>query len=651
MLENSRKEKEKNIHVSSLVLMNVLMLVFLLILIQIKPIDSIKNYTLYTKSEYEREQIEVFEDITISQSFVCDDQTDTIEVKIEANQEDYQGCFEVRLYDDREQCIKSWATDKLDILSGQKGKGKWINYELDKNPLKAGKQYRLEISAHELTKENAICVTVFNAGENPNGYAFSINGEQKNQILAFALYQRQVNLFAIIAIIIVFLTANIWWFNRKKDISKSALWILLGTGMVMFLIMAPGSQPDEIYHYNSALRLSNIILGEKNNVSKADNSARFGFTQHFNVNSSYLAIQNEFIDVEENEDKRQYYMLDADESNHPIAYLAPALGMTVVRLLKGNYIQLYEAARLTNLLSYVFMCLIAIKLVPKKKRLLLLICIIPMAMNEAVSASRDTFVNGMSLIYIAYIINIIQNEKKYTWKRASICLGLLCLFGPVKIVYCVLGLLLFALHKDQFNNVWDRQKKTFFVIVGTVCFLLLIRHQTIHVNLNESSYYGSNDVYHIGFIFEYPIRYARLIINTIWTAFLPYVNGAIGNQLAGELFIPEYLYYSYAIVLVVAAFGENETLDLLGIKQRLVFCGTAILGYLLLLAAFSFATTYYAELTIMGIQGRYLLPFFAPVLFCIFGKKAKIEFEGYKLLYFVWFVELGYIVEVMSKIG
>lgn len=635
---------------ASLVIMNLVLIIATVLFAQIKPIDHLREYRIRRINGSTEQWI--YGDRSINQSFCCQEKVDSFEIQISAANSNYHGCFEVRLFDDEGNQIANWKTDKLDLTSQRQGKDGWIYYRFNDPEASSGRKYRIEITASELDEDSAIVIStadksITNLDEGNETGTCLLNGEETDQVLPLAVYLRHENIFFILAEVVLFLLANIWWFNREKKIEKLAFTILLGTGLIMLLIMAPSSQPDETYHYGSAMKLSNIILGKKEVSSIPDYLKQV--TSHQNYNDTYLKLLEN--NISDQDDTAIFWLSGTDYLQYPQGYLAPAIGMTLGRLLGLSQIYIYELARLFTLLSYIGMAMIAIRLIPGNKLLMLMICIIPMSMHQAVSTSRDVLVNGMSLIYFAHYMRLIYRKKPYTWGHAVISFLMLAFFGPVKVVYCVLAVLVLLIPANHFRNRWDRLLKVIFVPVCTFAFLLIMERTNLELNLTASTWDGLTDYYHLQFVFEHPARFVRLVLGHMVLRCWNFLQEAVGVRLAGlSVNISDYLVVAYMIILVLAAIRHEDDEPILITRQRWVLFLTAIIGYGLLTSAFVFANTLYGRTEVAGIQGRYLIPFIPLLLFAVDGKKVVAHFSNYKLWYAVWVIELGFIVDVMSQI-
>ena len=637
-----RKSADKKI--APLLILNALLAVVLLLLALLHPVDPVRDFRIPRRTG--DSVFYVYEEREFRQSFTLDGDADTFEVQLTNVRNDWYGTFRVLLEDGTGTTVQSWETDKLDLKSGLQGKDGWIAWHVD-GGLRAGEQYTIVITAPDLNETEAVAVQVREAEAGETRCV--MNGNETEYVSSFAVCIARTNWFYIGAVAVLFATANYWWLNRKKDLRKTAFWILLGTGLIMMLIMVPGSQPDEEYHYCSAYKLSNVWMG-KDNVNEVEPGMYAGFRQHYNKNASFLKLMNELGSGEGKIEEEKYFLERSDELTAPAGYVAPALGITVVRLLGGNEAQAYTVARLFTMLSYVLLCGIAIRLIPKNRELMLLICIIPMAVHMAASTSRDVFVNGMTLVFTAYIFKLIYERKPFTWGQTLACTGMLALFGPVKIFHCMLGLLALLIPKEQFRSRKDKAAKIAFMLLAVGAVLFLSQAREIWKALTHSNYAGRTDYYHIDFIWNHPLHYLKLLLGSIEADFWFYLKESMGTRLAGlTVHVAEYLNVAFLALLLVAAVRQTQERDFLQRKQKiwlLVFCA---LGYAVMAAGFSFKDTIYGSTEIAGVQGRYLLSF-APALYALSNRKITAKIEGHTLIYPVWFIYGGFIAYVMSQI-
>lgn len=603
-------------------MINLFLLIMMLKLLGDRPIDHFREYHIY-RQELEQ-KAEVYGKNRFSLNFHTSGGADSFELHVDSK--DYAGTFGVRLLNASGDELKSWQTDKMRILDAKQGRNRWIYYVIDPGLLTEGNEY---------------CIEVYSPGSDRESSVF---------ISGFSTYRKVGNYFAVIALVLLFASANIWWFNLDKPVEKWAFPILLATGLIMFFIMSPSSQTDENLHYYSTLKVSSLLMGREN-LNEAEGRYFAELKQHYNSNESFMKLMQNILTAEPEDQEDIFICRNTYSFVQPAAYLAPAIGMTTGRLLGWNYYLTYSAARLFNLLSYVFMVWLAIRMVPYNKELILMVGMMPMAMHQAASLSYDVCVNGLSLIFFAYVLKLVSEKRSFTWRNAMVCAGILGTLGPVKVVYSALFLLLFIIPSEQFKGLKDRLLKFIPVIVFAVGILWLTRLPDIAGRVDGSAFGEANPYYDINFIFHQPFAYIKLFAESIRMYGGHYVFQAVGYSFAGQnVFIPEIYVKAYLAMLVLnQLFQEKKTLP--GIRQRAVLLITSAIISVGILTIMMLAFTQDGRKFIEGVQGRYFIPVLAPVLYSLAVGGIPLKINRKYLTGMAWFTYMGVIMEVMSCIS
>lgn len=631
----------------SLLAVNLVLFLFLLIMLCIKPVNSLRKYSIYNHHNGE-DCVEVYGEKTASQVFECPDVSDCFEIYAVPANDQYHGRYKVELSDADGNRIGEWTTDKLDTAYG------WVQYEIKNAVMNAGGKYKLDIMAPDLDKEDAILVYTCAAEEKASGtgeFAYtgeegSSDDERKDRTLSFGIYRKCVNIFAIAAILVLFAGVNIC-FVLRNDIKWFSLAVLLTAALVMFFIMAPGSGPDDKYHYYSSMKLSNILMA-RDNAYEIENRYRSDLPTHYNTNKAFVEEYEGLRYSIRGEEGTYIHEGRADKLKQPLSHLAQALGITLGRILGLGFIRIYTLGRLFNMLFYIMLAWMAVRIVPVNKELMLMIGIMPMSMQQATQLSYDAPVNGLTMVFIAYIFKLMHEKKQIGWKNVLIITALLVMIAPLKVIYVILGLLLILFSKDQFGSIYDRIIKTAIPAGAALLVMVLSRSSDVTRVVNHTSRINN---YNIGFMLSHPLRFAGLIAFNSEELFWTMIKGMIGGSLSGfTVNIPEYLTMAFLIVLLICASAAEDKIAC-GVKGTVIMTLTGVLGYLAVMTVFAFSETQYGSLYIEGIQGRYLIPFLPVVMYCLCGRKIKTEISRLALFVPIAFIEAGYITSVMNNIA
>lgn len=619
------------------IILNSCLILFVAVLLFTNRIDNLRKYDITTTLNGD-ERTTIYGENIVEQEFICNAIDNAFEICAKPVNGSYHGYFDVSLMDGSREVIQKWHINKLDMASKE-----WIEFKLSNNTLVPGNSYTIRIEAPELDETNAIYI-----------YMSQVLGEGQNMI-AYRVYRSIFNIFCAGALIVLFICANLCILLSNKGIDYFAVPFLLAMGIIMLLVMAPASGMDEDYHYYSAFELSNIIMGRQN-AGLIENKYRFQFDDQkdHNANSSYMKVVEGIRYRTAGEDGYFEYDGHKDALKQPLSHLAQSIGLTIGRLLRMNFIQVYSYARICNMLLYILLVYTAIRIVPVNGELMLLFASMPMAMHQAAQLSYDALINGSIMVLVAYILKCVDKSVYFTWKNAICCALIVGLVAPVKIVYVLLAFLVFVIPKERFKSTGDRILKSGAVLLGVLFFLMLTNgYRIIGTATNtKGDARFADETYTIGFVLQYPLRYLKLILDSLNETLWNHIKVAVGYMFSGDetLKVPEYFAIIYMLIMLLCAVSENRIV-INKWWQRTIVLLVSAMGIVSVYVAFSFACTNYATSPVKGIHGRYFIPFLIPVMYCIGNDHIKIDIDRKKLLIPVCFLYAGYIVNIMSMVN
>ncbi|MCR5233020.1 MAG: DUF2142 domain-containing protein [Lachnospiraceae bacterium] len=593
----------------------------------------------------------VYGDITIAQVFDCNQDSDSFEIYAAPVKETLNS-FEVRLFDGNGQLMKSWKTNVTEALKGR------VSYYVGGMGLKKGNKYIVEISGRSLSEENAMLVIIGRAE-----YADSSLGKMQcdkvsedveaycsGKVMKLNVYRDYGNPFIVAALIIVFIILNVCLIRDTDDAQKLALPILIAVGLIFMLSMSPGSESDDDYHYYSAFKLSNAMMGRKD-VSIIENKYEYKLYANHHSSESYVEVIEGLFDRSHGDkDGTFVYSGQADGLRWPVSHIAPALGITVGRLLGMNFIQIFTLARLTNLAVYIALVVTAVRLVPKNKEFILFVAMTPTAMQDATQLSYDTIINGISFLFIAYVFKLATDEKQCTWKDVVLGIVMIIAMAPIKVIYGILIFLLFVIPRDRFKSNKDRVATLAISLTGLAGIVIGLSARFIKAVLTVNDSRIEAQTYTIQYAFREPIKCMHIVLysidETLWDIF----ESCIGNALSGAktINVPEYLPMGLLLIMMLCVLSEKSMMQ--AQRQKLLFALIGIVGTVAVYVAMMFAATTLGANKIVGVQGRYFIPFLPLLLYSVSRNREMIQVKRMKLFIPFWFILVGYIVNIMERI-
>lgn len=286
------------------------------------------------------------------------------------------------------------------------------------------------------------------------------------------------------------------------------------------------------------------------------------------------------------------------------AYLPQGIGILIGRFFELPVFYTLILGRLFKLLFYSVMCFWAIRLIPVKKRLLTMLCLMPMPVFFAASLSPDGILVSTCYLFISYCLYRKEKYNSLTLKSGIFLAVLLTFIFSVKMIYS--SIILFLLIFIDLKKVYEADKKRF--ILG-LAVLLLIGGGGFIVGYNLI----------IGTSFENIFIVFYLYFKTYITNIYHYLSLGIANFGTGWSPLNFKYVYLISIYVILAAISKEESESNVVIDKtvRILSLGLFFLiSILIFLAGFSMShievATY--DSNVGGIQGRYFLAFM-PFLF------------------------------------
>lgn len=462
---------------------------------------------------------------------------------------------------------------------------------------------------------------------------------------------------------------------KKSRLETAFLFSALLFGMLSLYVLPALSAPDEVRHYISAYQLSNRIMGlpatgEDGKVPVreedwfAEDSCR-DFKPYVTADGA-LATDEEGAEeakvlgqvlTEETyrllhkkglawDEPRTAVMgadvspekmkLDVNEageiigngivfSNHhpvvttPIAYLVPALGITLARILNLNSVGLLFLGRFFNLLLFVGMTHLALRKLPFGKEVMYGVTLLPMVVHLSASYSYDVLILSGIFFFTAHCLHLAYAADRVGPADLLILAVVMAAVGPCKMVYTIFMGLCLLIPVRKFGN-WGKWALAAGCVLGAwAVAMLLVNGQTVASYATETENFidwAQEPGFSLSLLIHQPVRTLQMFYNTlIWQAehyHLTMLGAYLGNvDLVLDVpYLVLMLFTAGLIALALRKPGENLVLTggrRLWIWFLCLLCAAATLGSMLL------AWTPISSRTICGVQGRYFLPFL-PIL-------------------------------------
>ncbi len=448
----------------------------------------------------------------------------------------------------------------------------------------------------------------------------------------------------LLAVLAVLALTGWLFFVKKAEMSVLAPVCALCLGVLYLCVLAPLSAPDEVSHFISAYRLSNVLMGQP----AADEEGRV-----------YIRRQDGFLldmdlepgqsleEREKEEDTRVLGQTLTEETYRviyrtgisgtgetdmivtakppvettPLAYLPQALGIVLGRLLGLGGLALLYLGRLGNLLFYAAALRYGVKRLPFGKEIMLGVGLLPMTLHLTASFSYDAMILAMSFLLTSVTFSLAFGAGEVRKRDVALLAAIMGVLGPCKMIYGVLMGLCLLIPVKKFGGVkkWLLSAAAVAAVYGIA--MILVNSRIIAGYAGETEAYvgwAEEAGYSLGWVLHNPVGTLRLLYNTVLMRGEFFHLTMMGNWMSNldpVLDVPYLLIWAMTFVLFFLSMKKpgEETVYFSG-RQRLwtaflclACAGAAMLSMLI-------AWTPMSSRWIMGVQGRYFLPFLPALL-------------------------------------
>ena len=488
------------------------------------------------------------------------------------------------------------------------------------------------------------------------GFAFIFSSIGTNVVKALLLV-----IDVCVGIIFIVLLARLGILQGKVELVFLCLALSFGSFLALGLPGVTGVSWDDQIHYDRALGVSYLGYPEADFRSiELVYLPWAGKKVDYNQIDSVVWSDNNFsFDYERTEDaffERDGFrtpVRDVSLNNlYFIGALPSAMGLWLGRLLHLPLKAIFILGRWSNLLAFVLVMTMAIRIAPTCKELLAVVGLLPTSLFLASSYSYDPVVTSFIAIGIAlFCREYFNRDSCLTFSNLFLILGSLFIGFASKPIYCVLLGILLLMPKTKFNS--DKEHFAYISLVVSLG-LLMAASYLLPLMFSSSAQAGDarggsnvNSVEQIKFILSNPAKYFSILGSFLaqylspkqadsYSVFYAYLGIATSH----------YKFLSavpFAVLASTAAIGSvRNSFDEKGFSfaSRIWMLFLVIFDVALVATALYISFTPVGFHTINGCQPRYLLPLIYP--FCMaFGLLHSSDLVGRQVRYVPFVLAAG----------
>ena len=505
---------------------------------------------------------------------------------------------------ENDKAIYTW-----DIQTQTLKKDNYYSFELSKpfNPDNTA-LYSFVLTNYEPGNENPLCIYADNYNDSSHYIYNNITTPGKIMLTyTYSNVSTRIKYLTVFAILLLILATLLLLNVDDMIIMSSTLFALLS---IYMLICPLGMAPDEINHFFRAYEIANVSLVSKpmGGIGVGGNYLPKAIEDYNNFNSW----------IDENDTKEIYFGNTALYS--PVSYLPQAIGIKLAGLVTNNVQKIFYGGKLVNAVCCFILCILALHYIPIGKKLLFIIMIFPMSLQEMVSLAPDGLTISLSLFMISYIFHLSYTKERITNIDMIILFTSSLIISLCKIVYVTLLLLLFIIPSSKFKT-----KKVYYTFtlstIGISGIANLIWLKISSGFLVEFTP-GVNSFEQVKYILRNPVTYIVISIRTTLKFLNDWIATMVGARLGAlNIITCPLIWIILTYMLVYYTFYGDNTKIIYRKKDLYILLSIFLCCTILIYTSLYVQWTSLKNVIIEGIQGRYFIPILPTLLFFLMLKK------------------------------
>lgn len=660
------------------------------VMVKARVEDEIIPYATFVENNDEEQFVrDLTSGMTLEQKFTSPRDFEVITLSCSNHEKSLEGYMTLEVYNDQGELVTSKTVQNQEIAYGVPVE---ISMEGKKEQI-----YLVKVSAYDTQNE---AIGFFGYIPEKEGDTAVVNGAKSKYVLSIGIHDYtalfrnllKMILFIMFAGLIVLLTV-LW--KRELPPEKVFLMLAIPIGVTLLCFLSVNFINDGEAHFARAYHYANVVLGVAENdgvdhvamrADDVDTLYSSGFMKAQHAQNMCYIYENWKWSVKDDTLIYNVKWRNAGKTN-AIGYLPSIVGILVARILHlGTYPMVYLARSLA-FVCYLVGSYYAIKVAPVGKHMMVFLAALPMSIQQATGITYDnvTYIVLFLLISV-YLLVYFEGGTR----RRIISLAILCiLLGACKGgIYTPMLWLLIFIPKDRIGG-WKKKTTLIFGIgILTVGVMIagygstIIRYlypekssatteMTEHrgqemIGLDEDDSEDKNmeggtaektvtEKYNVGYVFQSPAGFVKLMINTLIERTQYYWEGIEGRMAAWAVEqLPIWSCVLFGIVILLTKNGVNEQNYKIDFRLRVGLLSTFGLVLIAFFALFLVETPLYHPY-IWGVQGRYFIPVLLMIGIALRNNRIRQEKNSENALYIVYYAQMilfivGYFLVFMTQV-
>ncbi len=456
-------------------------------------------------------------------------------------------------------------------------------------------------------------------------------------------------MFYLLSVLIAAMIGGAFFLLKIKKVRLEYVFLLTAAvlGISFSLLIPPIAAPDESYHLGFVYAEAEKLRGWDTNEYFEGGSVGTQFLRRIEsehglsqdeINHDYYAALDPRMTEKEAMDELVELKYSNNHEVPHLVYLPAALGINLGRMLHLGAVPTFFLGRFLNLLVFLAAGFYAIRRMPFGKELLFALTLLPMTIQEVNSFSCDSMILSLSVLTVSLTMHLSYDsvslrvrEGKRAGKIDPVFLAdlVLLFFSTFLLSQCKYGALMpMALMPLLILLRKWKSDRILALLAGSVTLIDLLAgflpsiyrtfHSVVLVNAAAPNYTA-------GYLLTHPYEVFLIIGNTIHRYMDHYVFSTIGTSLGWyKLNIPLHIGILFLVVLFFLLLRGPEDKRIEGKAEKVLVGIICLLGIMTAVGGMLIGNTPATSMEIIGVQGRYFLPFLCPFLLLLIPKRIRI---------------------------
>lgn len=415
-------------------------------------------------------------------------------------------------------------------------------------------------------------------------------------------------------------------------------------GLIFLGLTPPFQAPDESVHFYRSYQIASFnfvpdttdgvtggnlpsSLGEFALLTSTNPSLNFNPNVKYNLRKTYSSFS-----IRTDQKKVQNYDFASTALYPPVSYVPQAIGVFIGKIIHLPITLIFYLGRITNLVAWVGLIALAISLMPRRKWALVALGLLPMILFQAASYSSDVMAIGITVVFFAYVLRLVDRQKMISRRELLMLLVLAIVMVLSKQLMFILLPLVLIIPSKLFGGMKKSAALKLLLIVSPLLLYGLWTFCIRDVNVASSYTNGQLPALQAKYVLQNPHSYVNVLWNTYSTTWGDTITrsfvgdfGWVDTPLAEHVVVVGYL----GLFLAYVVSTDNVTRAWLNNKQKYIVVGTAALYWLAVSTALYLYYNAVGFKIIVGLQGRYFFPFALLLIPLFYGGWLKTNKKNY----------------------